>query len=155
MRQILLVCSGNTCRSPLAAAMLRHRLGAVPTLADIEVASAGTSARSGSPASEGSYLIAIEQGLDLSSHRARPLSREQVRLADLILTMSPAQSERVGALGGAEKVHTLPAFAQFPDPRREVDDPFGENVEGYRAVGEHLALLLDAITARLRAERQP
>ena len=53
-QHILLVCSGNTCRSPLAAAMLTARLQAEPDLHDITVSSAGTSAWDGSPASEGS-----------------------------------------------------------------------------------------------------
>lgn len=151
---ILLVCSGNTCRSPLAVVMLKARLSATPELDDIEVDSAGTGALAGAPASEGSYLIAIEKGLDLSSHRARLLTPDQVRSADLILTMTEAQAERVAKLGGAEKVHTLPAFGRYPDARREVDDPFGQDVAGYREVGQHLEILLDAVTARLRAERQ-
>ena len=150
---ILMICSGNTCRSPLAAAMLKARLRAIPALNDIEVVSAGTGALTGAPASEGSYLIAIEQGLDLSSHRARSLTRDQVELADVILTMTEAQAERVATLGGAGKVHTLPAFARYPDSRREVLDPFGLEVESYRAMGEHLEILLDAVTMRLRAER--
>jgi protein-tyrosine-phosphatase len=154
MMRILMICSGNTCRSPLAAAMLTARVGGTPMLEDIEVESAGTSAWTGAPASEGSYLIAIERGLDLSSHRARLLTREQVELADLILTMTEAQAERVVKLGGAGKVHTLPAFAGFPDARREVDDPFGQDVGGYREVGRHLEVLLDAATVRLRAERR-
>lgn len=150
---ILMICSGNTCRSPLAAAMLKARLSTIPALDDIDIASAGTGALAGAPASEGSYLIAIEHGLDLSSHRARSLTREQVEGADLILTMTEAQADRVEKLGGAAKVHTLPAFARYPDSRREVLDPFGLEVESYREMGEHLEILLDAVTMRLRAER--
>jgi protein-tyrosine-phosphatase len=151
--RILMVCSGNTCRSPLAAAMLNAKLAAVPELAEISVASAGTSALAGAPASEGSYLIAIERGLDLSDHRSHLLTRDQVKSADLILTMTEPQAERVASLGGAMKVHTLPAFARHSDARREVVDPFGGDVEGYREVGAHLEMLLDAVIARLRDER--
>ena len=84
---------------------------------------------------------------------ARSLTRDQVERADVILTMTEAQAERVATLGGAGKVHTLPAFARYPDSRREVLDPFGLEVESYRAMGEHLEILLDAVTMRLRAER--
>lgn len=152
--RILIVCSGNTCRSPLAAAMLKAKLGATPEVAKIEVTSAGTGAMTGAPASEGSYLIALERGLDLSSHRASLLTQTQVGSADLILTMTEAQAARVAKLGGTTKVHTLPAFARYPDLRREVLDPFGQDVEGYREVGQHLEMLLDAVSARLRAEPQ-
>lgn len=150
--RILMICSGNTCRSPLAAAMLRAKLAAQPALGGIEVSSAGTGAWDGAPASEGSYLIALERGLDLSSHRARMLTSPLVRSADLILTMNEAQAERVAEQGGSAKVRTLPAFAGFPDARREVLDPFGGDVQGYREAGEHLDMLLDAVVSRLLTE---
>ena len=152
--RILIVCSGNTCRSPLAAAILVAKLQDTPELAGIEVASAGTGASTGTPASEGSYLIALERGLDLSSHRSRLLTRDLVMAADLILTMTESQAARIAELGGSPKVHTLPAYANYPDSRREVLDPFGLDVEGYREAGRHIEMLLDAVVARLRAERK-
>jgi protein-tyrosine-phosphatase len=69
MKRILLVCTGNTCRSPLAEVLLRARLKGHATLETLTVESAGTAAWGGSPASEGSYLVALERGLDLSAHR--------------------------------------------------------------------------------------
>ncbi len=151
--EILLVCSGNTCRSPLAAVMLTARLAMEPRLMAIRVASAGTSAWDGAPASEGSYLVAIERGLDLSAHRASMLTPARVEGADLILTMSAAHAHRVADLGGAAKVHTLAAYAGHPGGIRDVPDPFGGDVADYRATGEQLALLLEAAVARLVAER--
>lgn len=150
--EILLVCSGNTCRSPLAAAMLTARLAAEPRLAGLRVASAGTSAWDGAPASEGSYLVALERGLDLSAHRAAMLTPERVERADLILTMSEAHAHRVADLGGAAKVSTLAAFAGHPDGLRDVPDPYGGDVADYRATGEQLDILLEAAVARLLAE---
>src|SRR5664279_2810787 len=99
LMRILMVCSGNTCRSPLAAVMLKAKLSAIPELAGFSVTSAGTSALAGAPASEGSYLIAIERGLDLSDHRSRLLTRDLVKSAELILTMTEPQAERVASLG--------------------------------------------------------
>ena len=75
--RVLFVCSGNTCRSPLAEALFRRLLDESGRN-DIEVLSAGTGAYEGSPASEGAYLVAIEAGLDLSAHRARLLDREAI-----------------------------------------------------------------------------
>ncbi len=149
---LLVVCSGNTCRSPLAAAMLAARVADDPELQPIEVSSAGTSAWDGSPASEGSYLVALERGLDLSNHRARMLTSDQVHRADLILTMSEAHSHRVADLGGAEKVHTWAGYAEMPDAPREVPDPFGGDVAEYRRTADLLEQLLDPIVARLRRE---
>ncbi|HEY3935297.1 MAG TPA: low molecular weight protein arginine phosphatase [Gemmatimonadales bacterium] len=151
---ILLVCSGNTCRSPLAAAILADKLGRSPDLADTVTQSAGTAAWDGRPASEGSYLVALERGLDLSSHRARMLTADQVRWADLILTMTEAHARRVAELGGEQKVFTLGDYAGGPDGRRDVHDPMGGDVAGYREVAIVLDELLDLAIERIRVERR-
>lgn len=149
---ILLVCSGNTCRSPLAAAMLTARLAAEPGLQEITVSSAGTAAWDGSPASEGSYLVALERGLDLSTHRARMLTADQVQRADLILTMTAAHASRVADLGGASKVATMAEYAGAGSAARDVPDPFGSDVEAYRATADIMAGLIESMVERLREE---
>ena len=150
---ILLVCSGNTCRSPLAAAILADKLQRLPDFADTSVQSAGIAAWDGTPASEGSYLVALERGLDLSGHRARMLTADQVRDADLILTMSEAHSRRVAELGGEQKVYTLVEYAGDYDGS-EVPDPMGGDVAGYRETARLLDELLTLAIARMRAERR-
>lgn len=64
-RRVVLVCTGNTCRSALAEALLRRALEE-RGVTDIAVSSAGTGAWEGAPASEGAYLVGLESGLDLS-----------------------------------------------------------------------------------------
>lgn len=150
--EILLVCSGNTCRSPLAAALLSERLAAEPALQHISVSSAGTAAWDGAPASEGSYLVALERGLDLSAHRARMLTVAMVEQADRILTMSEAHAVRVNALGGGDKTVSLAAFAGQPDGVTEVPDPYGGEVDDYRATAVLVDGLLARVVTRLRAE---
>lgn len=152
---ILIVCSGNTCRSPLAAALLRRHLDRIPTLTDIAVVSAGTSAWDGAPASEGSYLVALEQGLDLSNHRARMLTADLVRRADLILTMTDAHALRIADLGGAEKVHSLASYAGESNGAHDVPDPFGGDVTQYREVAATLDRLLARAVLRLADEMAP
>ncbi len=151
---ILLVCSGNTCRSPLAAAILVDKLSREPDLRDIAVQSAGVAAWDGTPASEGSYLVALERGLDLSSHRARMVTADLVRNQDLILTMSDAHARRVAELGGEGKVYPLADYAGNPHGQHDIHDPMGGDVAGYRATAALLDELLDRAVARVRLERR-
>jgi protein-tyrosine-phosphatase len=147
---ILIVCTGNTCRSPLAEALLR---AALQQRGDVTVVSAGTGAWEGAPASEGAYLVGLENGLDLSAHRAQMLTRELVASADLILTMSRHHAARVAELGGAGRVHLLGEFAGRSGADAEVTDPFGGDLDEYREAYADLAELAAGVAARLTAER--
>src|SRR5258705_3850565 len=101
---VLFVCTGNTCRSPLAAIALRAELG--DDAAYVEVSSAGTAATPGQPASEGSRRVAAADGFDLSAHRARPLTAELVRAAGFVFGMSEAHRAAVEPLAGpGRQVH--------------------------------------------------
>lgn len=148
--RVLFVCSGNTCRSPLAEAVFRRLLREAGR-SDIVVTSAGTGAYEGAPASEGAFLVALEAGLDLSGHRARLLSREAVAEADLLLVMARGHLARVERLGGGARAHLLGDYAGAGGD--EVKDPYGGDVEGYRATLEQLERLLTAARDRLVAER--
>jgi protein-tyrosine-phosphatase len=150
--RILFVCSGNTCRSPLAEALFRRMLREAGR-DDIGVTSAGTSAYEGAPASEGAYLVGLEAGLDLSEHRARLLDEHLVRQADLILTMGSGHLARVERLGGIGKSHLLGEYAGVTGEDPEVHDPFGGEVEVYRSTLRRLETLLARARDRLLGDR--
>lgn len=148
--RILFVCSGNTCRSPLAEAITR-RMIAASGRTDVEVRSAGTNAWDGSSASDGALLVGMERGLDLSEHRARQLDADIVENSDLILVMAPSHLVRVKDLSPNANVHLLGGFTSGDSEGRAVQDPFGGDLTAYRdtvdELERELAHLLDRIPA--------
>lgn len=135
-KRILCLCTGNTCRSPLAEIILRQ------TIADAwgvdadqldqlgwQIASAGTSVFGPDQANPNSIAAAAEIGLDLNQHRSQSVSDALEQPWDLILAMSPSH------------LHALPANlpAVLLDPEgRQVPDPYGQPISVYRQTREHL-----------------
>lgn len=124
---LLFVCTGNTCRSPMAEQIARKLLAErldVPAnqLKDqrVIVRSAGVFASDGNPASPEAVTVMKQQNLDLSKHQTRALTVDLLQDADVIFTMTERHRDAV--------VHLLPRAADKTfrlDPQRDVDDPVG------------------------------
>ena len=154
--RVLFVCSGNTCRSPLAAIALRAELG--DDAAHIEVGSAGTAASPDQPASEGSQRVAAAEGFDLSTHRARAVTMELAGAADFVFVMSEAHRAAVTALGvPSEQVHVLSEWPEPGEPELPVFDPYGASFEAYeecwRRLRRHARRIASPVRQALRERR--
>jgi protein-tyrosine phosphatase len=132
---LAVVCTGNTCRSPMAEVMLRERLRSVTGRDDaVGVVSAGLAAFQGDPASNQAVEIMGKRGLDLTGHASQPLTEQIIQLADVILTMT--RSHRDAILSKfpeiSDRVHTLRVDGG------DISDPVGLSVEVYEACADQI-----------------
>lgn len=147
MKSLLLVCTGNTCRSPMAEVLAEDLLAKKHGVsrdrlagAGVRVGSAGIMTGGGAPASPEAVVVMRERGLDLSGHVSRPLSRELVQDADLILTMTRGHLEGLLTL-----VPDARDRAGLLDVEGDIEDPIGQSIEVYREVADRMVVCLDQV----------
>jgi protein-tyrosine-phosphatase len=145
---LLFVCSGNTCRSPLAEALAR-KIAARRGIDDMNVSSAGTNALDNIPATDEALLVGMERELDLTGHRSRQLTPAIVSEADLIFVMTPGHVEQVKQLGGRGKVHVIDEYASGATDKG-IPDPYGGDLEAYRNTTDTLENELERLFDRLQ-----
>lgn len=151
--RILFVCTGNTCRSPMAEKILRKM--AEEQELDIEIRSAGTYAFSGSPASVNATRVLAGRGIH-EPHEARMVSPELVEWATLILTMTRSHK---GALlqaypEMAEKIYTLKEYTQPDSLSGDIGDPFGGSLEVYERCAREIRESLEELIRNLIQQRE-
>lgn len=142
---IMFVCSGNTCRSPMAEGYFR-KICAKAGIADmVKILSAGTNAIDGVPPSDYAIKILKDKGVDTSEFHARIIRSEDLKIADLIVVMTEKHKQFIiHTFDGIykDKVHLLSEFGE-DGTLRDIDDPFCGNMDIYLGCFEQMKPALD------------
>lgn len=141
MAHILIICTANICRSPVAEGLLRDRL-AKRGLDDWTVSSAGTWAMVKRGASENSVIVAKDYGLDISDHVARMVEESFLDEADLVLCMEDGHAEALRAEFPAQ-AHKVFMLTEMTGRAYSVSDPYGEPLIAYQRMAAELAGIID------------
>lgn len=138
MKTILLVCTGNLCRSPMASALLQRRLADLGLDDQVQVESAGTWTREGQRATTFAQAVMVERGLSLEGHRSRNVTEDMLDRADLVLVMEEEQRGSLFHLS-TRNLHKIYLLSEMSGGHEDVLDPFS----GYREQYEQTVQLLD------------
>ena len=147
---VVFVCTGNTCRSPLAEALARR--AAQLRGIDATFASAGTGAALGSPATDGAILVGLERDVDLSRHRSRPLLPAAVSNDTIILAMASSHIAGIHSVVPNARVYLLDEYGSHGASMRPVADPYGGSLDDYRIAADAIEMMLEPVLDRLLSE---
>ena len=151
---ILFVCSGNISRSFLAEVLLEHEINQLD-LDDISVSSAGLFALPGNPADPGMVEYLLKLGIPVKSHRARQITVQDVRWADLILVMEKAHGSMIKQTWpeAKTKVGLLGKFISNSQNQDNVVDPFGRTPYHYRLAQSQITLAVNGLVKKLVSKK--
>lgn len=146
MKRILFVCTGNTCRSPMAQGLLTKILGTVPdeNPNTFEICSAGLFAVSGLPASPEAIKTMQEYGIDISQHKSRQVNKEIIKQSDFIIVMTAMHYDHLLAMY-PESENKLSSLGELAGFHGEVKDPFGKEIKEYKKTAAQLHSMLEKI----------
>ncbi len=156
IQNILFVCAGNICRSPMAEWQLKALLWE-NAITGMQVGSAGLIALPGNSASFNAVRVAKENSVSLEEHKARLITTELIDNADLVLVMESHQGHELitDHPQASEKILLLRHFARYGSRERGISDPYVRNLEAYRFCFEDSKECVESLYEWLVEANQP
>lgn len=146
--EIIMVCTGNTCRSPMAEALLRRKIHSAGVADQIQVSSSGVAAYEQSPPSAQAVAVMADRGIDITCHRARQLREDLAAQADLLLTMTPSHKLQIVTAWPQYSGRTY-TLHELLGSKGVVQDPYGGSAAEYEACARELENLIERIWPQL------
>jgi protein-tyrosine-phosphatase len=142
LKIILFVCTGNICRSPMAAAIMRDRIAQLGLESEVQVISAGVWAEDGVRASANGVAVLRLRGIDLAEHRSQQLTPALLRQANIALVMEEAHRRSIFYMA-PEHLSKVFLLSEMAGGHDDVEDPYGGTVGEYAATADELIGLID------------
>lgn len=157
--RILFVCTGNTCRSPMAAFLAQQKIR--ERKLDWKAESAGLYAIEGQSITKPAASALQEHAVEVTDHKSRSITDNLITDSDVIFTMTASHAwelrRRYPQYAG--KIQALGAFVQDiasePDPQYDIVDPYGGSDEQYRVTADELSRMIDIVFNRLTQSPRP
>lgn len=144
--RILFVCTGNTCRSPMAEYFAKKYIKE-NNLENCEVGSAGINAATGQSASKEAVKVMKEKGVDITDHRSKMLMKEDLKENDKVFTMTNSQKEVIEDMYGFKEVYTLKHYVKSCEDC-DILDPFGFDTSKYRETRDEIEFAVNKLFDR-------
>lgn len=141
MSHILIICTANICRSPLAEGVLRDRL-AKKGFKEWVVSSAGTWAMQVRGASTNSVIVMEQAQIDISNHQSRMVDDDMLKAANLVICMESNHAEALRA-EFPDQAHKIYMLTEMVGRRYNITDPYGGPLEEYQRMGRDVTELID------------